>query len=438
MNNLFEVREFDIIASSAERKGNTSYKYLPPAQFARLVRFIQDFSCEETDSDVLDFLQLGYNRHVGQTVRVKNYVGLIQVDDTLQLQVYPKISFGDEDDTGYRRTKKIFMKMLCSMKDFPSKVFSSASLKVERMSIFELFISMYIHDVRQLVRYGIKSGYVAEEGNLRYYKGKLKVSQHIKENIAHRERFYLAYDEFCPDCAENALVKATLQLLQKITTSAESAREIRQLLVHFEMVHASVNYAGDFAKAVITRANKHYKGLLQWSAFFLYGRSFTVFAGRDTAKSLLFPMETVYERYVANEMRKAMGDAWAVTAQEASCWLFEAPPKFALRPDIILRKNGSCPQTVVMDTKWKYLTNDAGRNYGISQSDMYQMYAYSKKFHASDIWLLYPMTDEFRACNDIDIKFDSGDGTTVHVYFVDVAEIDTSLGRLKERLELGG
>ena len=48
------------------------------------------------------------------------------------------------------------------------------------------------------------------------------------------------------------------------------------------------------------------------------------------------------------------------------------------------------------------------------------------------------MTDEFRAGNDLDIKFDSGDGTVVHVYFVDVAKIENSLSRLKERLESGG
>ena len=66
------------------------------------------------------------------------------------------------------------------------------------------------------------------------------------------------------------------------------------------------------------------------------------------------------------------------------------------------------------------------------------LFAYSKKFDASDIWLLYPMTDEFRAGNDVDIKFDSGDGTVVHVYFVDVADIDISLSRLKGRLETGG
>ena len=47
------------------------------------------------------------------------------------------------------------------------------------------------------------------------------------------------------------------------------------------------------------------------------------------------------------------------------------------------------------------------------------------------------MADEFRACNDLDIKFDSGDGTVVHVYFVDVAKIKPSLSRLKEKLESG-
>ena len=48
------------------------------------------------------------------------------------------------------------------------------------------------------------------------------------------------------------------------------------------------------------------------------------------------------------------------------------------------------------------------------------------------------MPDKFRNCNDVDIKFDSGDGTVVHVYFVDVAKIENSLSRLRERLETGG
>ena len=71
-------------------------------------------------------------------------------------------------------------------------------------------------------------------------------------------------------------------------------------------------------------------------------------------------------------------------------------------------------------------------NYGISQTDMYQMYAYSKKYETSEIWLLYPVNEEMRSHRDI--CFDSGDGTMVGVFFVDVANIEESLFELKDKL----
>lgn len=71
-------------------------------------------------------------------------------------------------------------------------------------------------------------------------------------------------------------------------------------------------------------------------------------------------------------------------------------------------------------------------NYGISQSDMYQMYAYSKKYGTPEIWLLYPMNAEMG--NHAEISFESVDGVNVRLFFVDVANIDRSLQGLRERL----
>ena len=59
------------------------------------------------------------------------------------------------------------------------------------------------------------------------------------------------------------------------------------------------------------------------------------------------------------------------------------------------------------------------------------IYDYQKK--GSEIWLLYPLNDEMRG--HADLSFDSGDGTTVHVFFVDVANIEESLTELKQKLE---
>ena len=71
-------------------------------------------------------------------------------------------------------------------------------------------------------------------------------------------------------------------------------------------------------------------------------------------------------------------------------------------------------------------------NYGISQADMYQMYAYSKKYCTPEIWLLYPVIPEMR--NHTGISFRSDDGVDVNLFFVDVANIETSLCLLRNRL----
>ena len=428
MRKLFEVKEFDSIICNSDYKDNDSYKYLVKKQFENLEMFIHEFSGSEENADALDFMRIDYRRNVGDRITIKNYVGLIQMKDGFQVQILPKIAFGDEEDSGNAKTKRVFLRMLRSMKDFPSKIFNDASLKVEQMNLYEIFINMYLQEVRHLVKRGIKSAYVSQEDNLRYYKGKLLVGQHLRANLVHKERFYVGYEEFLSNSPENRLVKSTLEKLQKITSSAENSKEIRQLLTAFELVESSTNYQKDFSKVVIDRNTKDYEMLMQWSKVFLMNKSFTTFSGSTTSRALLFPMENVYESYVAQQMKKLFRpDGWDISTQDKGHYLFMNPRKqFALRPDIVLTKDD---HTIILDTKWKNLINNERKNYGISQSDMYQMYAYSKKYKTSEIWLLYPINDEMR--NSKPIKFDSGDGTTVNLFFVDVANIEDSLLVLK-------
>ena len=203
MRKLFEVKEFDSIICNSDYKDNDSYKYLVKKQFENLEMFIHEFSGSEENADALDFMRIDYRRNVGDRITVKNYVGLIQMKDGFQVQILPKISFGEEEDSGNARTKRIFLRMLRSMKDFPSKIFNDASLKVEQMNLYEIFINMYLQEVRHLVKRGIKSAYVSQEDNLRYDKGKRLVGQHLRANLVHKERFYVGYEEFLSNRPEN-------------------------------------------------------------------------------------------------------------------------------------------------------------------------------------------------------------------------------------------
>ena len=278
---------------------------------------------------------------------------------------------------------------------------------------------------------------------MNFFKGKLLVNAHLKSNLSHKERFYVSYDEFHPNRPENRIIKATLLKLQRITSSAENAKEIRQLLSYFELVEESTNYQKDFAGIVIDRNTSEYELILKWSKIFLNNESFTTFAGSTTSKALLFPMEAVYESYVSRKVRTIMGEAgWNVSCQDKGYYLFNEPkPQFALRPDIVLKRDG---RVVILDAKWKRLTDNERANYGISQADMYQMFAYSKKYNTKEIWLLYPVTDEMRGHKPIRFTSIAPIGndaeTVVNVFFVDVAHIDEpshegSIYELLDRIE---
>ena len=430
MNKLLEVREFEKISCNPDFK--TEYAYLPESVFRDLEEFIHAFAGDDEYSDALEFLKISFRRNVGDIISVNNYVGLIQMHNGYQIQVLPKIDFGDDADSKNEETKRVFLRMLRSMKDFPSKVFNEANLKMDRMTLYEIFINMYLQEVRTLVKHGIKSAYIAREDNLNFYKGKLVVNEHIKRNAAHGERFYVCYDEYLVDRAENRLVKATLLKLQGITSSAQNQKEIRQLLTSFEMVRPSVNHQKEFSKVVINRNTKDYDMLMRWSRVFLLNKSFTTFSGGTNARALLFPMEKVFESYVAQQLKKALAElGWEVSTQDKGYYLFDSPRQFALRPDIVItREDGSI---IILDTKWKSLVDKPRINYGISQADMYQMYAYSKKYNTPEIWLLYPVNSEMH--NHQDISFDSDDGVNVRLFFVDVAKIENSMQSLKMLLE---
>ena len=204
-----------------------------------------------------------------------------------------------------------------------------------------------------------------------------------------RERFFVRYDDFSIN-RENRLIKATLHFLLKKTADARNRQNAIRLLTFFEGVDDSANYDADFSKCISNRSMSHYDKALSWCRVFLRGNSFTAFSGSEVALALLFPMEKVFESFVAAKFRKHIRPEVNLRTQDTRYSLFDSPTRaFALRPDLVLEFG---EKTVVLDTKWKLLSDNA-RNSGISQSDMYQMYAYSKKYHASNIVLLYPYSD---------------------------------------------
>ena len=312
----------------------------------------------------------------GKFIQARNYVGVLQTKGGLTIEILPKIA--DKTDTD--KSKAVFIKMLRTLKNFPFKSSNLASLKTQNLPLLEIFISMFLCELEALVKKGIKSDYVTLEDNLNFLKGKLSINEQIKRNSVHKERFYVGYSEFLSDIKINQIIKTTLKFLYKKSNSSKNQQKIRELLFIFDEVSECEDYKNFFAKLIINRQVKHYEQTLLWCKIFLLGNSFTPHKGDDLAFALLFDMNALFESYVGNFIKKKH---IGTILQHSEKHLIEDPKSFKLRPDIFLESK------FIADTKWKIVKSRDD----ISQADLYQIYAYGKKYECGKLYLIYPKID---------------------------------------------
>lgn len=117
--------------------------------------------------------------------------------------------------------------------------------------------------------------------------------------------------------------------------------------------------------------------------------------------AILFPMERIFEDFVGAMLRRSYPN-YDISLQDRKHFLVEnhhGNKKFRIRPDMVMRSNGHVEY--VLDTKWKLIDQWSSKsNYNISQQDMYQLYAYGKKYAISnekhpDLILIYPKNPSF-------------------------------------------
>lgn len=388
------VFEFDRISVGSDEN------HLSKADFKELKSFILPHKDNEsgdegqeengviTDASVC--LTLG--AYCGEEViRVKNYVGIVSLKSGTTIEILPKIAKGATSEETARR---LVVEMLKACDKITYKSFQNAQLNYKRMNLFEVYIRLFLNELNELYKKGLKAGYVPHSENENFLKGKLVFGEHIKRNYAHREKFYVEYDEFSFDRAENRLIKSTLLYLRNKAREENNRSDLRRMLLIFEEITPSQNYDADFARCITDRTVKEYANLLQLCKVFLHNHSFTVYGGNNRATALLFPMDKLFEAFIADKMSSAaIAHGYRLKKQDRGKYLFgkDEDGKFPLRPDIVLYPGNAEDPIIIVDTKWKKLIDNADCNYGISQADMYQMYAYHTRYdNVKKVVLLYP------------------------------------------------
>ena len=371
MAKQIELKEFEFLQYKNEEKQNS---YIEKTTFEAIEKFVLENETEQ-------YLKITTKKGFGKVLQAQNYVGVIQTKDGTTIEILPKIKELENE-----KLKEILIKMLKTLKKSPFKNFNTANLKASKMPLLEIFIFMFLEELAKLVQKGIKSDYVQKEENLKFLKGKLKISEQIKHNTIHKERFFVQYEEFSSDRVENRLIKTTLEYLYKKSKSNKNQQRIREFLFVFDEIKISHNIKTDFEKVKLNRQMKDYEQVLLWCKTFLLENSFSPYKGNDIAFALLFDMNLLFESYVYDYLRKNAFFENIKNQDKKHHLAYEnGNGKFTLKPDIVIDDG-----KIIVDTKWKILSENKS-NQGISQSDMYQLYAYGKKYqNCENLYLIYP------------------------------------------------
>ncbi|MGC9401916.1 McrC family protein [Vibrio genomosp. F10 str. 9ZC157] len=386
------VFEYGCLCSEAEGKVY-GFTLISPESF----EYLEQLCLGPKEREIAQLLQLRV-RHGMKVLQVNNYVGVLHTPTGEQIEVLPKV--GKRSDCivkGVDESRDMLLTMLKRLADFRFLESSNSSVQSRKMPLLDVFIAQFLGAVNDLVKRGLKSDYVSVQDNLAYQKGKLLVSKQLRHNVVNKHKFYVEYDEFLQDRPANRLIRTALRKLSSLTLASQNQRLLRELEFTFADVPFSTSIKQDFMRIKVDRGMSYYQAPLAWSKIILDGLSPLSMKGDSEALSLLFPMEAVFESYVASVLRDSLPDGFELSTQARSEYLVSHNKRsqFMLKPDLIFTKPDKVQ--IVLDTKWKLVDVNA-HNYGLSQSDFYQMFAYGHKYlpkEGGDLILIYPAHDEF-------------------------------------------
>lgn len=367
---------------------------LSPEDLKSLNAIWQETSTPDKDGAVSPV----FSRRRDGTLTTSNYVGVLTTRRQTVIEILPKIDFGDRDDSEHRETKTHFLKMLRSYRGLrrAAQLPESSIKEMRRFPMLEVFIRQFLENLQVLVRGGLARRYVSVEENLPHLRGRILFRDQIRHNLTNQARFFVAHDELSVDRPANRLIHKALTMLRPQVQSGENRQLLRELTAAFADVPHTANPQADWRKHRVDRSMRHYGPVMQWVGMFLFRQGLTTFAGRHANLSLLFPMEQVFEDFVTHSFLRHQNE-FRLTRQGPERYLATHNGKgaFKTKPDISLT-DGRDRVVYILDAKWKEI--DASKpenNYGITQSDLYQIYAYGKRYKCRKLALVYPQTHKF-------------------------------------------
>jgi 5-methylcytosine-specific restriction enzyme subunit McrC len=343
----------------------------------------------ETDKNYQPFLRISNNE-----IRANNYVGFIQTKNEL-VEIYPKVFRNSpEKDKNDMLMHIFFWFNYCRKWKFP---FSLAQL--ERISINEfpeLIINLIANQFLDAVSNQPLTLYQPIEEAMQTPRGTINFKRYITNSLANGnfQNIECDYEPFLFDNKVNRVIKYCSRLLMTQTNFAENLQMLQEVVFILDEVEDIPFNSYEVENIMLNSFFEEYNRVLDSCRLVLNQQLYSSNTYDLSQWCLLFPMEYIFEDFVAGFLEQHCSKDWNVKYQKSDEYLATnnlGRKVFNMQHDIFLTSKNS-GKKIIVDTKYKLRStnfkDDPKRN--IDQNDLYQMTSYAFRRGCTDIFLLYP------------------------------------------------
>lgn len=335
------------------------------------------------------------NRHL----HARQVVGVL-AGQGCSLEILPKIEPGDGESDASVRARLVHM--LDVALDLDISPGEAAAMARQDHTLLDILVRIFADRLLAEARRGLPRHYNTREDDLPALRGRLHVMRQFTINAVRPDRLSCRFDSLEADTPLMRVMKACTVMLHRHARHQETQRRLAELRFMMTDVPDMPVKSLPWNRVVIDRSNRRWRSLFAMARLFLrreWQTTHTQAAAADGI-TLLFPMNDLFEAYVAAGLRKALREPGIeIVAQGGLEYCLGhwcegediRPSLFQTKPDILLRERSSGRVRAIIDTKWKKLASDPfDRKRGVKQADVYQLMAYARLYRCDRLMLLYP------------------------------------------------
>lgn len=387
---MIQVREYALLTCDSSQPASMDLGIVSETTFS----WLEQLQHKSSGSSQI------FSREGKQFLRLGSYVGYLQSPNGESIEILPKTTF--EAIAQPESLRQLLRRMLSASMGITPREANQAALQRCKKPMHEWIFSEFLRHLTELVRKGLRFDYhLVEDEQSAFIRGQLNVTAQMRQPPGRDARFHVRYAEFSPQRVENRLLRTALNWVLKMTKEGQSWRQANTLSHQLDGIEpisgSTTQLLAQWSDGKYLYA---YRAIKPWCQLILEKLNPEFQHGLHQGISLLFPMEKLYECWVGRSLALSLQRDYQLIEQAKRHYLLEHVPVganifqkwFMLKPDFLITGK---QQVIVLDAKWKLLdsrANDSLRKYEINQADLYQMFAYGRKYlqGKGNMMLIYP------------------------------------------------